>query len=215
MPKLIKYFCSSTIILIMALFVSSHSFGENKCAEMYSRIPVLKGKKEVIKTLKDELGYSSQVATRLANDLPELAEKLINLPKAKSGAIKLYKGIDKSPNEVQLDLSLYQKNEIWFSLDLDTANGFAQVEKNQFGTILELEVPNSFFSTKDPAELIKNGLYDGTINLHDIPNLKPFIKRIGLVSPDNSKTKWVTYEDAVKMGFFKDRFNYKKFFLSR
>lgn len=211
-----------TLVFIF-LTVALNCFGQSRCAELFSRTKDSSGRNLTIEALK-AYGFSQQVATRIENDLPDLAANIIRLPKSKGGAITLYKGINRPPNEITLDLSLYQRSEIWFSLDLDTARSFARTEKPEVGTIIEVQVPISFFSSadpsiKDPKVLEKRGLYDGTLSKYDIPNLQPFVKRIGAYGVESNTEEnginWVTFEEATNSGFFRARFNYKKYFLPR
>ncbi len=199
----------STMLFIFVI-TAANCFAKGICAENF----VLVNKNLLVRSLVD-YGYSKQVAVRIAADLPNLAEKIVKMPRSQGRAITLYKGIGKPPNKITLDLSFYQKIEFWLSLDLDIATSFARPEKGQVGTILELQVPFFLFtsadpSVKDPLELVNRGLYDGTLSIYDVPNLQPFITRIGVT--DINDVNWLELTEAEQAGLFKAHFNYKKYF---
>ena len=105
------------------------------------------------------------------------------------------------------------------------AKSFARTDDHETGTVIEIEVPSLFFdssynpSIKDPIELEKMGATEGTISKYNIINLSPFIKRVGVLVPgrgaDEAGINWISFEEAVKVGFFEDNFNYKKYFKRR
>ncbi len=153
-----------------------------------------------------ELGFQADIAQKITADRPELAEQLSRLPKQKAQAITLYRGFDRPSNEITLNLQYWRSQSIWFSLSRTTAESFAGGHRDKSGTVLEVQVPKSFFSSGfdpslDPVELVKRGFTDGTINRYDIPSLHPFITRVGVVTPGTTpRVKWVTYEEAIRTG---------------
>lgn len=153
-----------------------------------------------------ELGFQADIAQRIAADRPELADQLSRLPKQKAHAITLYRGFDRPSNEITLNLQYWRSQSIWFSLSRTTAESFAGGHREKAGTVLEVQVPKSFFSSGfdpslDPVELVQRGFTDGTISRYDIPSLHPFITRVGIVTPGTPpRVKWVTYEEAIRTG---------------
>lgn len=192
------------LAVLMSIFLTTTAapaLAQDKCERIFKMASVSSETSTLM-----ELGFQVEIAQRIATDRPELADQLSRLPKQKAHAITLYRGFDRPANEITLNLQYWRSQSIWFSLSRTTAESFAGGHRDKSGTVLEVQVPKSFFSSGfdpslDPVELVKRGFTDGTINRYDIPSLHPFITRVGVVTPGTPpRVKWVTYEEAIRTG---------------
>ncbi len=166
-----------TIILFLFL-IGSLAQAKTSCEGLFFRY--LRGSQGL-----EQLGFSKHVAKKIAKDLPEVAEKILSLPPQDARAVVVYRGLNKPPKDIAFDTEYFDKSDFWFSLDPEVALSFASSKDR--GTILEVEVPAYYFRSsydprvRDPEKLLEMGFSDGTISRYQIINVKPYLRRLGLV----------------------------------
>ncbi|MBK9070402.1 MAG: hypothetical protein IPL79_05295 [Myxococcales bacterium] len=156
-------------------------------------------------------GYSRSVAGRIAVARPKMAASLA-ADKKRGAPLTLYRGVVIAPHRFSFTGVPGHRNfestggKIWFSKDLETAFTFATISdrgSSEVRMLVEAELPARFW--KPRARVGNWSTPEGVIYKKEVPDLSPFIKRIGLVTKDTayrSHIAWFSYDRALSLGMF-------------
>ncbi len=137
-------------------------------------------------------GYSNSVATRILNTRPDIAKEIAKrlLSGDKSGnAIKVYRGVAVEPKEFKVNATDLSRNDASHgsekahtSPELRISLFYVERKKNDFGTIIEFELPEYLGVKKGTIPPKNDRPFEILFDNDKIPDFRPFITRIGVIN---------------------------------
>ena len=236
-PRFIALFLSLTIVLLFSSLQNARSEDRVVPSTFDCNSAMTTAKKDVGYEQLLVAGYPSAVSKRILESRPDIAKEIIRRQKAgdlSGNASTYYRGIFKEPKEfitlaADLPESTMASYMYFFSPDpnvsvvyascvglnasnSDSPEGIKYLETHRYGTVVEFKIPD-YLGSKDMLQA--NGqYYEVLIPTSEIPDVKPFITRVGVVDL-NKRPQFIRKEGGTKKDWTEKDiqwFNYEDIF---